>query len=109
MSFQISHVKREISVICLNDIFKNRLIVRIFYSERKVYMVNSTMDHLITSRMRFSLQRMEGEQELSAIAPKSLILLAFCVKISGVPVTKERLKWTATFGNPIQLLAQTIG
>ncbi len=69
----------------------------------------STMDRLITSRMRFSLQWMEGDQELSAIAPKSFILFPFCVKISGVPVTKERLKWTTTFGNPIQLLPQGIG
>ncbi len=97
MSFQISHVKREVLVICLNDIFKNRLIVRILYSGRKVYMENSTMDRLITHRMRFSLHWMEGEQELSAIAPKSLTLLAFCVEISGVPATKERLKWTTTF------------
>ncbi len=109
MSFQISHVKREISVICLNDIFKNRLIVRIFYSGRKVFIENSTMDRLITSRMPFSIQWMEGEQELSAIAPKSLILLAFCVKISGVPVTKEKLIGTTTFGNPLQLLPQGIG
>ncbi len=71
-------------------------------------MENPTMDRLITSRMRFSLQWMEGEQELSAIAPMSLTLLAFCVKISGVPVTKEKLKWT-TFGNLLQLLPQAIG
>ncbi len=50
------------------------------------------MDRLITSRMRFSLQWMEGEQELSAIAPKSLTLLAFFVKISGVKGDKGKVE-----------------
>ncbi len=82
--------------------------------EGKYTWKTKAMDRLFTSRMRFSflttsLQWMEGEQELSAIAPKSLILLAFLVKISGVPVTKGRLIGTTTFGNSIQLLPQGIG